>query len=127
MSTLTGSKQQMRTCCRQQKGGVFCGPVLSRGAFLLACALALVRTDVKAIDLTDYGAVPALVKAPQDQSAANEKLDFHTDLFTGRFGYQVPIIAPPARQGTQPSVALQYSSANKNGWCGVGWDLDMGS
>ena len=33
---------------------------------------------------------------------------------------------PPARGGTQPRVALEYSSANKNGWCGVGWDLDFG-
>ena len=81
---------------------------------------------VLGLSLTDFGAVPALTKPQGDQSAANQKLDFHTDLFTGRFGYQIPIEAPPARGGAGPNVALQYSSGNKNGWCGVGWDLDFG-
>ena len=76
--------------------------------------------------LTDYGAVPPLAKPPGDQTAANQKLDFHTDLFTGRFNYRVPIEVPPGRQGSEPAIALQYNSANQNGWCGVGWDLDMG-
>ena len=79
-----------------------------------------------AANLYDYGAVPAISKPQQDLSDANQKLDFHTDLFTGRFEYDIPIFVPPARQGTEPKVALRYSSANKNGWCGVGWDLDMG-
>ncbi len=74
----------------------------------------------------DYGAVPALSRPQGDQSAANQKLDYHTDLFTGRFGYQVRIAAPPGRGGWDPGVALEYNSANKNGWCGVGWDLDLG-
>ncbi|MGH7978938.1 MAG: SpvB/TcaC N-terminal domain-containing protein, partial [Limisphaerales bacterium] len=78
------------------------------------------------LSLTDYGAIPQLTPPPQNQLNGNRKLDFHTDLFTGRFGYQVPIEVPPARGGTEPDIALEYSSANKNGWCGVGWDLDTG-
>lgn len=86
----------------------------------------LTVNSLQAGSLTDYGSTPQIAKPAEDQSAANQKLDFHTDLFTGRFGYQIPVEAPPARGGTQPRVALEYSSANKNGWCGVGWDLDFG-
>jgi hypothetical protein len=88
------------------------------------CAFQAYSTQAAA--LTDYGAAPALTKPQGDLYDANQKLDFHTDLFTGRFNYDVPIVVPPARQGTEPKIALQYNSANKNGWCGVGWDLDMG-
>ncbi|HVU08862.1 MAG TPA: toxin TcdB middle/N-terminal domain-containing protein [Verrucomicrobiae bacterium] len=86
----------------------------------------LAAQSLRAGSLTDYGAIPQLTQPPQNQLNGNQKLDFHTDLFTGRFGYQVPIEVPPARGDSEPSVALQYNSANKNGWCGVGWDLDMG-
>jgi RHS repeat-associated protein len=74
----------------------------------------------------DYGALPALTRPQGDQSAANQKLDFHTDLFTGRFNHHIPIEVPPGRQGSEPSIALHYDSSGGNGWCGVGWDLDMG-
>jgi Salmonella virulence plasmid 65kDa B protein len=53
-------------------------------------------------------------------------LSFQTDLFTGRFNYRVPIVVPPARGNSQPSIALGYTSAGGDGWCGVGWMLDMG-
>lgn len=96
----------------------------SRFVFLLACIFSI---SAGAASLTDYGSIPPLAKPGEDQNAANKKLDFHTDLFTGRFGYNVPIQIPPARGGSAPAIALQYSSGNKNGWCGVGWDLDMGS
>lgn len=74
----------------------------------------------------DFGAIPTLSQPPGDQMAANQKLDFHNDLYTGRFNYQIPIEVPPGRGGSEPNIALQYNSANQNGWCGVGWDLDMG-
>lgn len=48
------------------------------------------------------------------------------DLFTGSFGYSVPIACPPARNSSEPSLALAYSSAGDNGWCGMGWDLNLG-
>ena len=54
------------------------------------------------------------------------QLDFHTDLYSGRFGYQVPFDVAPGRHDSQPSLGMVYSSANPNGSCGVGWDLDLG-
>jgi RHS repeat-associated protein len=53
-------------------------------------------------------------------------LDFQTDLYTGRFGYSVPIEMPPARLDFKPSVSLAYSSAGSNGVCGFGWTLAAG-
>src|SRR5260370_23891505 len=91
-----------------------------------SAAFRLCFASAQAHSLTDYGAVPSLTKPAQDQTAANQKLDFHTDLFTGRFNYRVPIVVPPARGGSEPALALQYNSSVGNGWCGVGWDLDMG-
>jgi hypothetical protein len=41
--------------------------------------------------LTDYGATPAVARPESDLPAANQKLDYHTDLYTGRFDYQIPI------------------------------------
>jgi RHS repeat-associated protein len=48
------------------------------------------------------------------------------DEFTGSFGYSIPIACAPARNGSQPALALVYSSKGENGWCGVGWKLDIG-
>jgi RHS repeat-associated protein len=58
--------------------------------------------------------------------APSERLNFHTDLFTGRFGYQIPVPVAPARHGSAPQLALAYNSSGENGWCGVGWSLDLG-
>ena len=58
---------------------------LFKGLIVAACVLS--ANLVHAGALTDYGAIPQIAQPPQDQSAANQKLDFHTDLFTGRFGY----------------------------------------
>ena len=54
------------------------------------------------------------------------QLDFQTDLFTGRFGYSVPMELAPARNGSAPGVSLRYNSTAESGWCGMGWDLDLG-
>src|SRR6185312_4546162 len=53
-------------------------------------------------------------------------LSFQADLSTGRFTYGVPIKVTPGRQGAQPKLTLGYNSASGNGWCGVGWTLDVG-
>jgi hypothetical protein len=66
------------------------------------------------------------VGASADGQLPNGLMNFHTDLFTGRFSYQVPVIVPPARQGAQPKIALSYNSGGGNGWCGVGWSLELG-
>ncbi|MGA2280262.1 MAG: toxin TcdB middle/N-terminal domain-containing protein [Verrucomicrobiota bacterium] len=49
------------------------------------------------------------------------------DLFTGSFSYSIPIASAPARNGSEPNLALGYSSAEENGWCGMGWKLEIGS
>ena len=48
------------------------------------------------------------------------------DLFTGSFGYSIPIECAPARNGSEPHLGLGYSSAGDNGWCGMGWNLNIG-
>jgi len=48
------------------------------------------------------------------------------DLFTGSFAYSIPITCAPARNGSEPKLALGYSSGGDNGWCGMGWDLNIG-
>ncbi|MFA6542992.1 MAG: toxin TcdB middle/N-terminal domain-containing protein [Limisphaerales bacterium] len=58
--------------------------------------------------------------------AAPGTLNFQADLFTGRFNYSIPIIVPPARQGAEPKLGLGYNSSGGNGWCGVGWGLEVG-
>src|SRR5258708_25370144 len=90
---------------------------LNCGFFFSACILFL--ASARAQSLTDYGAVPPLARPNQDQSAPNQKLDFHTDLFTGRFAYEVPIVVPPAPQRSAPGIPLQYNSSAKNGCCGA--------
>ena len=59
--------------------------------------------------------------------AGGQSLDYQADLFSGRFTYSVPIRVPPGRQGSEPKLALGYNSAAGNGWCGVGWMLNVGS
>jgi len=60
------------------------------------------------------------------KEAVGQASDFHTDLFSGRFIYSIPIFVSPARQGAEPKITLVYNSSGNNDWCGVGWDLDMG-
>ena len=64
--------------------------------------------------------------AAPSSGAGDTAYNFQADLFTGRFTYSVPITVAPARQGAEPKVTLGYNSASGNGWCGVGWSLDMG-
>lgn len=56
--------------------------------------------------------------------------DQKVDLFTGSFGYSIPIACAPARNGSEPNLSLVYSSAGDAGddssWCGYGWSLDIG-
>ncbi|MDP3791310.1 MAG: toxin TcdB middle/N-terminal domain-containing protein [Candidatus Omnitrophota bacterium] len=52
---------------------------------------------------------------------------FQTDLFTGRASAGIPIVVSPGRGNIQPEVALSYTSGGGNSWCGVGWDLSIGS
>jgi hypothetical protein len=63
----------------------------------------------------------------QDKTAsAPGKLNYQTDLFTGRFAYSIPVQLPPGRNGCEPNIALHYNSSGENTWCGFGWELDLG-
>lgn len=52
---------------------------------------------------------------------------YQTDLFTGRASIGVPIVVSPGRGKVQPEIGLTYTSGMGNSWCGVGWDLNIGS
>ncbi|MGL6162242.1 RHS repeat-associated core domain-containing protein [Microbulbifer sp.] len=45
----------------------------------------------------------------------------------GAASYQIPVTAPPGRNGLKPEVALSYSSRGGNGVLGMGWSLNVGS
>lgn len=44
----------------------------------------------------------------------------------GAAATSIPIEVPPGRKGLAPNLLLNYNSNNRNGWIGVGWNLDMG-
>src|SRR6266702_1385325 len=94
---------------------------LGRILFFFVFCVCAPRPTWGDLSLTDYGAVPPLTRPDQDQMAGNQRLNYHTDLHTGRFNYTIPIQVPPARQGTQPNMALDNNSPRETGWGGVGW------
>jgi len=44
---------------------------------------------------------------------------------SGAASSALPLVVPPGRGATSPSLALTYSSERGNGWLGVGWDLTV--
>jgi len=93
-------------------------------AILFCLALAISYEPVFAQRGGENGGDNASAKTTP--SGPSGELDFQTDLFTGRFSYSVPMSLAPARHGSAPNITLRYNSSGDNGWCGVGWDLDMG-
>jgi RHS repeat-associated protein len=69
---------------------------------------------------------PSLQVQSEAGALISQRAEHKTDLFTGSFGYSVPIVGAPARNGSEPGLALVYSSSGDNGWCGIGWTLDIG-
>ena len=49
------------------------------------------------------------------------------DLFNGSLRYSIPILVPTGRKGMEPKPALTYRNSQKNGWLGIGWELDAGA
>ncbi len=62
----------------------------------------------------------------QAKDLTGKRGEQQVDLFTGSFGYSIPIQCVPARNGSEPALSLRYSSGGDNGWCGMGWKLDIG-
>lgn len=100
------------------------GVGISAAAGALACALCCVPVA----RLGAAGDSRTITGYPTGSTSASgsQGLSFQTDLFTGGFTYRVPIAVPPGRQGAEPNLALAYSSSGGNGWCGVGWNLELG-
>ena len=94
-------------------------------SLVLACAVAVVETGWAQSDGKNDGMVSGQVQNEAiSQIAGRGK--HKTDAFTGSFGYSIPIEGAPARNGSQPPLALNYSSGGENSWCGQGWTLDVG-
>jgi RHS repeat-associated protein len=72
------------------------------------------------------GAPGAFDQQQQARDLTGKRGQQQVDLFTGSFGYSIPINCAPARNGSEPALALVYSSGGDNGWCGMGWKLDIG-
>ena len=92
----------------------------------IAVAITAVLTLV-AMAGSNNGPVSASDQQAQATDLVGKQAQQKVDLFTGSFGYTVPINCPPARNGSEPALALTYSSSGDNGWCGMGWNLDLGA
>jgi RHS repeat-associated protein len=100
---------------------------LRAGATLV---LALLWTAASASAADVPGANSGSVSSVSDSDAkalqSSTRVKHNTELFTGSFSYSIPVEGAPARNGSEPSLSLNYSSSGENGWCGVGWNLDIG-
>src|SRR5437868_4130927 len=63
------------------------------------------QSQAQAADSGNPGVIGSVTPASTPDST---KLNFQPDLFTGRFGYSVPIVVAPGRQGAQPTLTLAY-------------------
>ena len=81
-------------------------------------------SETIAITVNDFNNVPQSVAKAVSGALGND-LGLQIDPFTGCVRYSVPIAVPPGRQGSEPSVSLNYTGGG-NGWCGFGWSLGMG-
>jgi len=61
------------------------------------------------------------------QSYANQEIMPQNNTNTGAATYAIAVKVTPGRGGLQPGISISYSSSAKNGWIGVGWNLDLGS
>jgi len=77
-------------------------------------------------DNANGGAPGAWDQQIQARDMTGKRGQEQVDLHTGSFNYSIPINCAPARNGSQPALALTYTSGAENGWCGMGWKLDLG-
>lgn len=76
---------------------------------------------------SNSGPISASDQQVQATDLVGKQAQKKVDLFTGSFTYSVPINCAPARNGSEPNLTLAYSSAGEDSWCGMGWDLEIGS
>jgi len=94
---------------------------------LFCAALALSWTaNVMAQVNANGGAPGAWDQQLQARDLTAKRGEEQVDLFTGSFLYSIPINCAPARNNSQPGLALTYSSGGENSWCGMGWKLEIG-
>ena len=80
----------------------------------------------QAVNNNNGGAAGAFDEQQQARDLTGKRGQQQVDLFTGSFGYSIPIACAPARNGSEPALGLAYSSGGENGWCGMGWKLEIG-
>jgi len=97
---------------------------LQRSSLIALILISAIPLQVLAQETADQASESGVVAPTEGGGGGN--MNFQADLFTGRFTYAVPIKAAPGRQGAQPKLTLGYNSASGNGWCGMGWSLDVG-
>ena len=78
------------------------------------------------IGLTILFSSTANSEDPPGPPIFEELTSVQNSTFYGRASYNIPIEVPPGRGGIAPNLALRYGSSQRNGWLGVGWDLNMG-
>ncbi|WP_395373966.1 RHS repeat-associated core domain-containing protein [Marinicella sp. W31] len=54
-------------------------------------------------------------------------IDGKSGVSGGKLSYSLQLVTPPGRNEIQPTVSLEYSSANSAGSAGVGWSVSTGS
>ena len=88
----------------------------------------LIRSTFLALPLSLLVLVPPTVAQEPDQDVPVTAVGgpVHADLFTGAATTSIPIDVPPGRGGVQPNLALVYTSTSRNGWLGLGWNLEKG-
>ncbi len=50
---------------------------------------------------------------------------FSPDLFTGTGNFTTPLELPPGRNGLRPELSLGYSTGQRNGAFGLGWEITV--
>ncbi len=87
------------------------------------------KLETKEIGEETAGIKTMSVSNPEEDTVSQSIEVTTTETITpvGALSYRIPVKVPRGRMGIEPDIAFVYKSYLKNGWLGVGWDLDMGS
>lgn len=76
--------------------------------------------------MSEKASSPQSISLPKGGGAINGIGEtFQPNLFTGTGNFSVPIFTSPGREGFGPKLTLQYSTGNRNGPFGMGWQLSL--